>query len=124
MQVNHKRVARIMRKDNLLAPQPKCFKVTTNSNLKFDIYLNLAARMKLTGTNQLWVADLTYIRLKAEFVYLAVILNGFSGKGGGMGIGSYPGDAAHRRSAGETDNRAPASCVIRIEGCNTLAGNI
>jgi transposase InsO family protein len=80
MQVNHKRVVRIMREDNLLALQPKCFKVTTDSNHKLEIYLNLAARMKLTGINQLWVADITYIRLKAEFVYLAVILDGFSRK--------------------------------------------
>jgi len=80
MQVNHKRVVRIMRADNLLALQPKRFKVTTNSNHKFEVYLNLAARMKLTGINQLWVADITYIRLKTEFVYLAVILDGFSRK--------------------------------------------
>jgi len=80
MQVNHKRVVRIMREDNLLGLQPKCFKVTTNSNHKLEIYLNLAARMKLTGIDQLWVADITYIRLKAEFVYLAVILDGFSRK--------------------------------------------
>jgi transposase InsO family protein len=80
MQVNHKRVVRIMREDNLLALQPKCFRVTTNSSHNFEIYLNLAARMKLTGINQLWVADITYIRLKAEFVYLAVILDGFSRK--------------------------------------------
>ena len=80
MQVNHKRVVRIMREDNLLALQPKCFRVTTNSNHKLEIYLNLAARIKLTGINQLWVADITYIRLKAEFVYLAVVLDGFSRK--------------------------------------------
>jgi len=80
MQINHKRVVWIMREDNLLALQPKCFKVTTDSNHKLEIYLNLAARMKLTGINQLWVADITYIRLKAEFVYLAVILDGFSRK--------------------------------------------
>jgi len=80
MQVNHKRVVRIMREDSLLALQPKRFKVTTDSNHKFEIYLNLAARMKLTAINQLWVADITYIRLKAEFVYLAVILDGFSRK--------------------------------------------
>jgi transposase InsO family protein len=80
MQVNHKRVARIMREDNLLGLQPKRFVVTTNSNHKLEIYLNLASRMKLTGINQLWVADITYIRLKAEFVYLAVILDGFSRK--------------------------------------------
>jgi putative transposase len=69
MRVNHKRVARIMREDNLLGLQPKRFVVTTNSNHKREIYLNLAGRMKLTGINQLWVADITYIRLKAEFVY-------------------------------------------------------
>ncbi len=80
MRVNHKRVARIMREDNLLGIQPKRFVVTTNSNHKLEIYLNLAGRMKLTGINQLWVADITYIRLKAEFVYLAVILDGFSRK--------------------------------------------
>jgi putative transposase len=80
MQVNHKRVVRIMREDNLLALQPKCFRVTTNSSHKLEIYLNLAARIKLTGINQLWVADITYIRLKAEFVYLAVVLDGFSRK--------------------------------------------
>jgi putative transposase len=80
MQVNHKRVARMMREDNLLALQPKRFVVTSNSNHKLEVYLNLASRMKLTGINQLWVADITYIRLKAEFVYLAVILDGFSRK--------------------------------------------
>jgi len=80
MPVNHKRVARIMREDNLLGMQPKQFVVTTNSHHKLEIYLNLAGRMKLTGINQLWVADITYIRLKAEFVYLAVILDGFSRK--------------------------------------------
>lgn len=80
MQVNHKRVVRIMREDNLLALQPKRFVVTTNSDHELEVYLNLASRLKLTGINQLWVADITYIRLKAEFVYLAVILDGFSRK--------------------------------------------
>ena len=59
--MNHKRVVRIMQKDNLLALQPKRFKVTTDSNHKFEIYLNLAARMKQCGINQLWVADITYV---------------------------------------------------------------
>ena len=80
MPVNHKRVVRIMREDNLLGVQPKRFVSTTNSSHKLEVYLNLAGRMKLTGINQLWVADITYIRLKAEFVYLAVILDGFSRK--------------------------------------------
>jgi transposase InsO family protein len=76
--VNHKRVSRIMHEDDLLGLQPRRFKITTNSKHNFEVYLNLASRMKLTGINQLWVADITYIRLKAEFVYLAVILDGFS----------------------------------------------
>ena len=80
MLVNHKRVARIMREDNLLAMQPRAFVVTTDSDHKLEVYLNLARRMKLTGINQLWVSDITYIRLKNEFVYLAVILDGQSRK--------------------------------------------
>jgi putative transposase len=80
MLVNHKRVARIMREDDLLALQPKRFVVTTDSKHELEVYLNLASRMKMTGINQLWVADITYIRLKAEFVYLAVILDAFSRK--------------------------------------------
>src|SRR5258708_5193915 len=78
--VNHKRVSRLMRADNLLGVQPRASVVTTDSRHKLEVYLNLASRMKLTGINQLWVADITYIRLKAEFVYLAVILDGFSRK--------------------------------------------
>src|SRR5438128_8193021 len=51
---------------------------TTDSDHKLEIYLNLARRMKLTGIDQLWVADITYIRLETEFVYLAVILDAYS----------------------------------------------
>lgn len=80
MIVNHKRVARIMREDNLLAVQPRAFVTTTDSNHDLEVYFNLAARMKLSGVNQLWVADITYIRLREEFVYLAVILDAFSRK--------------------------------------------
>jgi len=80
MLINHKRVSRIMREDNLLGVQPRAFVVTTDSNHELEVYLNLASRMKLTGINQLWVADITYIRLLAEFVYLAVILDAFSRK--------------------------------------------
>jgi len=80
MRVNRKRVSRIMREDNLLAVQQRAFVVTTDSHHELEVYLNLASRMKLTGVNQLWVADITYIRLLAEFVYLAVILDAFSRK--------------------------------------------
>ena len=78
--VNHKRVARLMREDNLLAVQPRAFVVTTDSQHELQVYLNLASRLQLTGINQLWVADITYIRLRTEFVYLAVILDAFSRK--------------------------------------------
>jgi putative transposase len=78
--VNHKRVARLMREDNLLAVQPRAFVITTDSQHELQVYLNLASRVQLTGINQLWVADITYIRLRAEFVYLAVILHAFSRK--------------------------------------------
>ena len=80
MLVNHKRVARLMREDNLLAVQPKSFVITTDSDHELEVCLNLASRMKLTGINQLWVADITFIRLHREFVYLAVILDAFSRK--------------------------------------------
>ena len=78
MVVNHKRVVRIMREDNLLALRSRKFVVTTDSKHELEVYLNLARRMRLTGVNQLWVADITYIRLQTEFVFLAVILDGFS----------------------------------------------
>jgi putative transposase len=78
--VNHKRVARLMREDNLLAVQPRAFVVTTDADHALEVALNLASRLTLTGMNQLWVADITYIRLRAEFVYLAVMLDAYSRK--------------------------------------------
>jgi putative transposase len=63
MVVNHKRVLRLMREDNLLAVQRQQFVVTTDSNHTLEIAVNLARRMKLTGVNQLWVADITYIQV-------------------------------------------------------------
>jgi transposase InsO family protein len=80
LQVNRKRVQRLMQEDNLLAVQPRAFRVTTDSKHELEVYLNLAKRLKLTGVNQLWVADITYIRLQKEFVYLAVVLDAFSRK--------------------------------------------
>jgi len=77
-QANHKRVYRIMREDNLLCLRRRRFVVTTDSNHSRPVYPNLARGMVLTGLNQLWVADITYIRLETEFVYLAVVLDAFS----------------------------------------------
>ena len=78
LQVNHKRVVRLMREDNLLAIRQRRFVLTTDSEHELEVYLNLAERMKLTCVDQLWVADLTYIRLRHEFVYLAVVLDRWS----------------------------------------------
>ena len=76
--VNHKRVYRCMREDNLLCLRKGKFVVTTDSDHGLPVYPNLARTLVLTGLDQLWVADLTYIRLEWEFVYLAVILDAFS----------------------------------------------
>ena len=78
MVVNRKRVLRMMQQDNLLAIRKRRFVATTDSRHPFEVFLNLAKRMELTAVNQLWVADLTYIRLQQEFVYMAVVLDAFS----------------------------------------------
>jgi putative transposase len=78
MLVNHKRVLRLMQDDNLLAIRTRKFIATTDSRHSFEVFLNLAKRMELTAPNQLWMADLTYIRLREEFVYMAVVLDAFS----------------------------------------------
>lgn len=76
--VNPKRVYRILREDNLLCIRKRKFVVTTDSNHGRKVYPNLAHTMVLTGVDQFWVADITYIRLREEFVFLAVILDAFS----------------------------------------------
>jgi len=76
--VNHKRVRRIMREDNLLCLRRRKFVLTTDSKHSLPVYPNLAREMVLTGIDQLWVADITYIRLETEFVYLAVVLDRYS----------------------------------------------
>jgi len=76
--VNHKRVYRLMRQDNLLCLRKRRFVLTTDSAHGLPVYPNLAGTLTLSGLDQLWVADITYIRLEMEFVYLAVILDAFS----------------------------------------------
>jgi putative transposase len=77
---NHKRVLRIMREDSLLAIRYRKFILTTDSQHDNQVFVNLAARMTLTGVDQLWVADITYIRLQVEFVFLAVVIDRYSRK--------------------------------------------
>jgi putative transposase len=76
--VNPKRVYRILREDNLLCVRKRKFVVTTDSNHGRKVYPNLAGEMVVTDVDQLWVADITYIRLQDEFVFLAVILDACS----------------------------------------------
>jgi len=77
-EVNPKRVYRLMREDNLLCVRKRKFVVTTDSTHGRKVYPNLAEEMTLSGIDQLWVADITYIRLQTEFVYLAVVIDAFS----------------------------------------------
>ena len=86
-EVNHKRVLRLMRADNLLCLRKRAFVRTTDSDHALRIYPNLARELKPSGLNQLWVADITYIRLVWEFVYLAVILDACSRRVVGWALG-------------------------------------
>jgi putative transposase len=77
--VNHKRVLRLMRQDNLLCLRRRAFvPPTTDSAHRWPVVANLARGMQLSGLDQLWVADITYIRLQEQFAYLAIILDAFS----------------------------------------------
>ena len=76
--VNAKKVLRLMQEDNLLAQRKRKFVATTDSEHDFLVYPNLAKNLVLRDVNQLWVADITYVRLQEEFVYLAVVLDAYS----------------------------------------------
>mgnify|MGYP001613908860 CR=1 FL=1 len=89
MIVNHKKVLRLMREDNLLYLRKKKFIKTTNSDHSHTVYPNLIHELHLTGLNQLWLADITYIRLRYEFVYLAVILDAYSRRCIGWALDRY-----------------------------------
>jgi len=77
-EANHKHVLRLMREDNLLCLRHRSFVVTTDSRHDLPVYPNLAPGIRPDAVNQLWVADITYVRLCREFVYLAVLLDAFS----------------------------------------------
>jgi len=85
--VNHKRVLRLMREDNLLSLRRMRYVFTTDSRHNWPIYPNLARHATLTGLNQLWVADITFIRLRSEFIYLAVVLDAYSRRVIGWDLG-------------------------------------
>jgi len=85
--VNHKRVLRMMRQDNLLCVRRRAFVTTTDSRHSLPVYPNVARGLEPTAVNQLWVADITYIRLREEFVYLSVVLDAYSRRVIGWALG-------------------------------------
>ena len=84
--VNRKRVQRLMREDNLLCWRRRKFVATTDSGHGLAVYANLAGGLVLSGVNQLWRADITYIRLREEFIYLAVVLDAYSRRAVGWAV--------------------------------------
>ncbi len=116
----------MMREDNLLCVRRRAFVVTTDSRHNLPIYPNLAREMKPTAINQLWVADITYIRLRTEFVYLAVVLDAFSRRVIGWALGrtleaelavSGVAHGADRAAAGARPGAPLRSrCAVRFAG--------
>ena len=86
-QVGQRRIRRLMRQDNLLRLRKRRTKKTTDSTHGWQVYPNLAKGLKPTAPNQLWGADLTYVRLGHEFVYAALILDLFSRRAVGWAVG-------------------------------------
>ena len=127
MLVNHKRVLRIMREDNLLAVQPRAFVVTTDSDHEFEVYLNLASRMKLTGMNQLWVADITYIRLEEGVCLPGRHSRRVFAESSGLGIGPDTGqpvaDCGARTGHCPNDSRRPGLVHHSDRGVQYASGD-
>ena len=123
--VNHKRVYRLMREDNLLCLRRRKFVVTTDSDHGLPVYPNLARALVVTGLDQLWVADLTYIRLELEFVYLAVILDAFSRRVIGWALDRTLEAALTLQALRQAlVRRRPTPgdwCITPIAACNTPA---
>jgi putative transposase len=111
--VGERVVRRILKNDNLLAVRRRKFVVTTDSGHGFTVYPNLAQYVRVSAINQLWVADITYIRLGREFVYLAVVLDVYSRRVVGWSLGrslqaSLPLAALNRAIA----NRQPGPSLV------------
>jgi putative transposase len=111
--VNHKRVLRVMREDNLLSLRKRKFVVTTDSTHERPVYPNLIAGLALTAPNQLWVAHITYIRLLEEFIFLAVILDAFSRRvlGWELGESLQTSLAIRALDRAVVNRRAPAGII-------------
>ena len=88
--VNRKRVQRVMREENLLRRRRRTVPQTTDSKHSLRCYENLTREVQPTGPNKLWGSDLSYVRLGNHFVYVAVVLDVYSRRRGGLGRGSEP----------------------------------
>ena len=116
--INHKRILRIMHNSDLLCALERSFKVTTtDSNHGYPRYPNLAKEIELTGVNQLWVADITYIRITRGFVYLAMIMDAYSRKIVGYALSeNIDTDLALSALKAALETRKPAAgCVHHSE---------
>ena len=111
--VNHKRVLRVMRTDNLLSLRKRKFVVTTDSSHGRLVFPNLITELKLTAPNQLWVADITYIRLREEFIFLAIVLDAFSRRVIGWELGESLQTSLPRRALDQAlaDRSVPAGII-------------
>ena len=85
--VNHKKVLRLMRNDNLLAIRKRRYVLTTDSDQQRAAYPNWAKTLQADGIDQLWQADITYVRMRRSFVYLAVVMDSYSRRVVGWELG-------------------------------------
>jgi transposase InsO family protein len=111
--VNHKKLLRMMRRDNLLAVRKRRFVLTTDSNHFLPVYPNLAGRLKVDGVDQLWQSDITYIRLGEAFVYLAVVLDAYSRRVVGWRLGpTLEAELAVGALRDALESRQPAAGLV------------
>ncbi len=112
-QINHKKVLRLMRESDLLCRAKRKWVRTTNSHHGLPIYRNLIKDRPVTGINQVWLADITYIRIRHGFVYLAAILDAFSRKVIGHAVSrSMDTDLVLEALRMAITNRKPGTGVI------------
>ena len=111
--VNHKKLRRLMRQHDLQPETRRRFTVTTDSRHDGPIFPNLAAGMILTGPNQLWVSDITYVALPRRFAYAAIILDAWSRMVIGYAIGPYidAGLTLAALNSAITARNPPEGCV-------------
>lgn len=110
---NHKKIRRLMREDNLLAVRKRKWITTTDSHHQLAVFPNLARFIEPDGADQLWVADLTYLRLRSEFVYLAVVLDAWSRRVVGWALGrDFTASLPKRALLGAIAERSPAAGLI------------